>query len=91
MIAAIQSAGGTVTHADLENYHVRVEPALVGTYRDRRIYTAHAPSSGPILLYMLNLLERYDLADKHLTDLTAHRLVEAMKCKFEYRSQYPSA
>ena len=38
---------GILSHADLENYIVSVDRALEGTYRDRKVYTSLAPSSGP--------------------------------------------
>ena len=70
-----------MTNADLEGYRAKVDPALTGTYRGRKVYTPHAPTSGPVLLHMLNLLERYDLAGEGRTGLNTHRLVEVIKCK----------
>lgn len=70
-----------MTHEDLESYKVHVRPALQGTYRGRKVFTPHAPTSGPVLLHMLNLMEHYeDLLDGQ-TPLNSHRLVEAMKCE----------
>lgn len=69
-----------MTLTDLEDYKVRVAPALTGTYRDRKVYTSHAPTSGPVLLHMLNLLEYYDLTGEGRTGLNTHRLVEVLKC-----------
>ncbi len=67
---------------DFDNYAVNVQSALKGSYRGRNVYTTHAPTSGPVLLYMLNLLERYeDFVEEGLTGLNAHRLLEIMKCK----------
>lgn len=82
MIDMIQKTGGIMTLEDLENYKVRVAPALQGTYRGRKVYTSHAPTSGPVLLHMLNLLEQYDLAGEGRTALNTHRLVEVLKCKY---------
>jgi len=47
IVRKIQSEGGILTHADLENYAVKVERALEGSYRGRKVYTSHAPTSGP--------------------------------------------
>lgn len=69
-----------MTQSDLEGYRVKVEQALVGSYRGRKVYVPHAPTSGPVLLHMLNLLERYDLPGEGRTGLNTHRLVEAIKC-----------
>ena len=70
-----------MTHDDLVNYEVKVSRALEGTYRSRKVYTTHAPTSGPVLLHMLNLMEKYELPAEGRTDVNVHRLIEAMKCK----------
>ena len=80
IVKKVQETGGILTNDDLESYTVKVEPALVGSYRGRRVYTTHAPTSGPVLLHMLNLLERYDLKGEGRTPLNTHRLVEVLKC-----------
>lgn len=77
----VHQAGGILTHADLKHYDVRVERSLEGTYRGRRVYTSNAPTSGPVLLHMLNLMEHYDLIEEGRTELNLHRMVEAIKCK----------
>lgn len=72
-----------MTQKDLDNYAVRVAPAQQGTYRGRKVYTTSAPSSGSVLLHMLNLAEQFDdsfLSDGH-TALNSHRIVELLKCK----------
>jgi gamma-glutamyltranspeptidase len=70
-----------MTNEDLEKYTVKVDHALRGTYRDKKVYTSRAPTSGPVLLHILNLLERYDLVGEGRTGLNIHRFVEALKCK----------
>jgi gamma-glutamyltranspeptidase len=81
IIRKIRAEGGIMTHGDLVNYKVNVSRALEGTYRDLKVYTTHAPTSGPVLLHMLNLLEKYDLPTEGRTEVNVHRLVEAMKCE----------
>ena len=81
IVDAIQTSGGIVTAEDMASYKVKVLPALVGTYLGRKVYTTHAPTSGPVLLHMLNLLEGYDLKGEGRTGLNTHRFVETMKCK----------
>lgn len=82
IIAKVKATGGVMTHEDLEAYKVIVQPALQGTYRGRKIYTTHAPTSGPVLLHMLNLLEHFDdFVQEGRTGLNVHRIVEAMKCE----------
>ena len=83
IIAAIKSTGGIMIHEDLANYTALVYPALSGTYRGRRVYVPKAPTSGPVLLHMLNLLEKYDLKGEGRTGLNTHRFVEVMKCSWQ--------
>ncbi|KAA1471669.1 gamma-glutamyltranspeptidase [Dentipellis sp. KUC8613] len=87
MISKIRSAGGIMTHEDLKNYTVKVEKALKGTYRGRKVYTTHAPTSGPVLLHMLNLIENFDMITEGRTGLNVHRYVEAMKFGFAARTK----
>ena len=54
----VRSTGGIMTREDMEGYEVQVAHALQGTYRGKKIYTPHAPTSGPVLLHMFNLLEK---------------------------------
>ena len=76
----IRETGGILTLEDLEDYSAIIQPALQGTYLSRKVYTTHAPTSGPVLLHMLNIMEHYDLSEEGMTGLNVHRLVEAMKC-----------
>lgn len=70
-----------MTNGDLENYTVKVDHALQGTYRDKKVYTSCAPTSGPVLLHILNLLERFDFIGEGRTGLNIHRFIEALKCE----------
>ncbi|KAG9103041.1 hypothetical protein FRC06_000368 [Ceratobasidium sp. 370] len=87
IIDKIQQTGGIMTQEDLASYRVVQRPALEGTYRGRRIYTTHAPSSGPVLLHVLNALDRFGagpnihnkVAMKEESGLWWHRVVEALK------------
>ncbi|KAG6810980.1 hypothetical protein H0H92_009563 [Tricholoma furcatifolium] len=85
LVRKIQSTGGILSHADLRNYTVKVQPALEGTYRGKKIYTTHAPTSGPVLIHMLNLLEHYDVKERNV--LSIHRLVEILKFGFASRTK----
>jgi gamma-glutamyltranspeptidase/glutathione hydrolase/leukotriene-C4 hydrolase len=81
IINTIRAEGGIMNNEDLANYEVKVSRALEGTYRGQKIYTTHAPTSGPVLLHMLNLMEKYDLPAEGRTDVNVHRLIEATKCE----------
>ncbi|KAJ7725834.1 gamma-glutamyltranspeptidase [Mycena maculata] len=85
LVRKVRAAGGILSHADLANYTVKVDRALQGTYRGRTIYTTHAPTSGPVLLHMLNLIERFPMAAR--TPLNVHRIVEVLKFGFAARTK----
>ncbi|KAF8586715.1 gamma-glutamyltranspeptidase [Ramaria rubella] len=81
LLKKIHETGGVLTANDFAQYTPKVTPALQGSYKNRRVYTTQAPSSGPVLLHMLNLLERFDDNDDVGKGLKLHRFVETMKTK----------
>ncbi|KAF8893384.1 gamma-glutamyltranspeptidase [Infundibulicybe gibba] len=85
IIRKVRSTGGILSHSDLKNYKVKVERALEGSYRGKRVYTTHAPTSGPVLLHMLNVLEKFELRERN--GLNTHRIVEALKFGFAARTK----
>ncbi|KAJ7680309.1 gamma-glutamyltranspeptidase [Mycena polygramma] len=85
LIRKVRATGGILSHADLENYTVKVDHALQGTYRGRTVYTGHAPTSGPVLLHMLNLIEKFPMTAR--TPLNVHRAVEVLKFGFAARTK----
>ncbi|KAN0129765.1 Gamma-glutamyltranspeptidase [Lactarius tabidus] len=87
IINKIRAEDGIMTQEDLANYEVKVSRALEGTYRGQKVYTTHAPTSGPVLLHMLNLMEEYDLPAEGRTDVNVHRLIEATKFGFAARTR----
>ncbi|KAG5652354.1 hypothetical protein H0H81_005331 [Sphagnurus paluster] len=85
IVRKVRATGGILSHADLANYSVKVRPALQGTYRGKKIYTPHPPGSGPVLLHMFNLLEKYDMKERNT--LNIHRVVEIIKFGFASRTK----
>ncbi|KAI0311986.1 gamma-glutamyltranspeptidase [Amylostereum chailletii] len=83
----VRAEGGILTLEDMANYEVKVEKALQGTYKGRKVYVPPAPTSGPVLLHMLNIMEAYDLVGEGQTPLNAHRVVEAIKFGFAARTR----
>ncbi|KAF8706098.1 Gamma-glutamyltranspeptidase, partial [Rhizoctonia solani] len=87
LISKVQATGGIMTLEDLESYKVVEKPALKSTYQGRHIYTTHAPSSGPVLIHVLNALERFgsgpnvhdQVAMQKEGGLWWHRVIEALK------------
>ncbi|KAI0630189.1 gamma-glutamyltranspeptidase [Trametes polyzona] len=88
IVAKVRETGGILTHEDLADYEVQVKRALQGTYRGRKVYTPHAPTSGPVLIHMLNLMEHYeDLLKEGRSLVNVHRFIEAMKFGFAARTR----
>jgi gamma-glutamyltranspeptidase/glutathione hydrolase/leukotriene-C4 hydrolase len=82
MVDYIKKNGGILDMDDMKAYKPLIKEPMVGYYQGRKIYTTPAPTSGPILISLLNILERYDLGRfKQNANIEVHRLVEAMKCK----------
>lgn len=76
MIQDLVDANGTMTLADLANYYVAPRAPLNTTYRGRTVLTGQAPSSGPVLLFLLNVLEGYTLAGGENSVVTYHRYAQ---------------
>lgn len=73
-----------MTSDDLSSYKPIIASAVEGSYRGRKVYTTDAPSSGPVLLHILNILENFDLVGEGRTGTNVHRLVEALKCELVF-------
>jgi gamma-glutamyltranspeptidase/glutathione hydrolase/leukotriene-C4 hydrolase len=58
IVRRVRETGGILSHDDLANYSVIVQRALEGTFRDKKIYTTHAPTSGPGALSSRLLLDK---------------------------------
>jgi len=85
LLAKIHATGGILTAADFADYKPIVRPALKGSFKGRTVYTSHAPTSGPVLLHMLNLQERFsDTVDENLR---LHRFIETLKFGFAARTR----
>ncbi|CEP11108.1 hypothetical protein [Parasitella parasitica] len=80
--------GGIMTLADLGNYKALSRPVVSTSYHGYKIFTTSAPTSGPILLNILNLVEPYNFAqDGRRNTLNMHRLVEAFKFGYAARTE----
>ncbi|XP_032823644.2 glutathione hydrolase 1 proenzyme [Petromyzon marinus] len=88
----IQREGGIVTMEDLERYQAELvlEP-LRSELDDYVIFTPPAPSSGPVLTLILNILAGYKMTSRSLDEeqksLTYHRIVEAFKFAYAKRTE----
>ncbi|KAF9373642.1 hypothetical protein CPB97_000409 [Podila verticillata] len=88
MVDHIQANGGILTMKDMKSYEPLIKKPMVGYYQGRKVYTTPAPTSGPILISILNILERYNLGHfKDDANVDVHRLVEAMKFGYAQRTE----
>lgn len=88
LVAGVRAAGGIWTHEDLAAYRVVERAPIVGRYHGWRVVSAAPPSSGGVLLVqMLNMLSRFDLAGLTGVD-RAHLLVETMRRAYRDRARY---
>ena len=82
----VRSGGGYLRESDLKNYRVRWMAPLASRYRDLRFLTAPPPSSGLLLIQILNFLEvllpEWDAADEPARGLA---LARAMRAAFRDR------
>ncbi|CAM9958028.1 unnamed protein product [Lampetra fluviatilis] len=88
----IQLEGGIVTMEDLERYQAELvlDPQR-SELDDYVIITPPAPSSGPVLTLILNILAGYKMTSQSLGEeqksLTYHRIVEAFKFAYAKRTE----
>ncbi|KAH8899688.1 gamma-glutamyltranspeptidase [Thozetella sp. PMI_491] len=87
MVATIQATNGTMTLADFKNYKLVIKKPLSIDYRGFKVFATEAPSSGAVTLNILKTLEQFPLEDRDDTNLTTHRLVEAMKFGYGARTE----
>lgn len=79
-IKALQSANGTMTLDDLKNYTVAIRKPSQISYRDYKITSGSAPSSGTVALSVMKIIEGYSgFGVPSEINLTTHRLDEAMR------------
>ncbi len=90
IVENVQSLGGVLTMADLENYSVEVRTPVVGNYRGYEIVSVPPSSSGGThVIELLNILECFDMASFERTSPEAlHIWVEAMKLVYADRAKY---
>ncbi len=89
IVRTVAKAGGILTREDLARYRPRWREPLRGTYRGLEVLTMPPPSSGGVLIEILNVLSA---AGPPPSDPTAparlHLLAEAMKHGFADRARW---
>ncbi|KAG0763295.1 hypothetical protein G6F57_006456 [Rhizopus arrhizus] len=87
IVNATQAAGGILTLDDMRNYQALIRPTVSTFYHGKKVVTCSAPTSGPILLHVLNLIEPYDFHKTGPTALNIHRLIESLKFGYAFRTE----
>lgn len=87
---AVQAAGGVLDEQDLHDYEAVLRQPLEGRYRGYRVVSFPPPSSGGVvLLHMLGMLERYDLAAAGFNSSRAvHLMAEVERRAYADRSRW---
>jgi gamma-glutamyltranspeptidase/glutathione hydrolase len=90
LVAEMNSGGGIISKADLQNYHSVWRKAIIGSYMGYKIITMPPPSSGGIaLLQLLKSVEKYPLKRwGYNQDSTVRLMVEAERRVYADRSKY---
>lgn len=83
LIKDIKDAGGTLKMEDLESYQVQVQDAWTLPLGNGRMYLPPPPAGGPLLAFILKLMEGFALTPNSLDGdqkiQTYHRYIEAAK------------
>lgn len=90
IVQEMKRGGGIINYEDLNEYTVKEREVLRGTYRGYEIVTMPPPSSGGVcLLYLLNILENFNLSENELFSAeNIHLMVEAMRRVYADRSEH---
>ncbi|CAF1415545.1 unnamed protein product [Rotaria sordida] len=93
IIKEIQDRGGIITKQDLADYQVDFDEALhIPLKNSLTGFTSQAPSSGPILIFILNILQGYNMLENNFKNTSTsalfyHRLIEAFKFAYAKRNE----
>ncbi|KAI9264485.1 gamma-glutamyltransferase [Sporodiniella umbellata] len=87
MVNATQAAGGILTMEDMRDYKPLIRSTISTTYHGKKVITCSAPTSGPILLSVLNMIEPYNFSKEGPTDLNIHRVIESLKFGYAFRTE----
>ncbi len=90
IVAELNLDGQALSLKDLQDYRVVQREAVHGTYRGFDVYSMPAPSSGGVhLIQMLNLLERYPLAQYGAGSAQViHLIAESARLAYADRAEY---
>jgi gamma-glutamyltranspeptidase/glutathione hydrolase len=89
ILAISKEKGGTMTAADLKEYQAEWVDPISTTYRGWTVHELPPNTQGIAALMMLNLMERYPIAEYGLTSTKAlHVMIEAKKLAYADMLRY---
>jgi gamma-glutamyltranspeptidase/glutathione hydrolase len=89
IVTAVGDAGGILSASDLADYQPHWRHPLRGSYRGYELFTMPPPSSGGVIVEILNILANDDLATLGMTSPAyLHLLAEAMGSGFADRARW---
>ena len=89
MVAGVRAGGGVLSMDDLRGYRVRWADPVACDYRGVQMAYAPPPSAGVLLCGLMNVLERFPIAEYGQNSSQAlHVTAEAMKLMFADRARY---
>jgi gamma-glutamyltranspeptidase/glutathione hydrolase len=90
LVSDMRNSNGIISYDDLLKYEPLERDVLKGTYRDYEIISMGPPSSGGIsLIYLLNILENYNLSESgYGSSKNIQLMTEAMRRVYSDRSEF---
>lgn len=85
---ATRAAGGIMTLQDMASYKPQIRPVVSTYYHGRKVVSCSTPTSGPLIIAALNILERFNLRLNGYTGLDLHRIIETLKHGFSFRTEF---
>ncbi|XP_029158827.1 glutathione hydrolase 1 proenzyme-like isoform X2 [Nylanderia fulva] len=92
LVDDLREQGGIITMKDLNEYRVSWDqPIQTNLSGGIKLFTTGLPGSGPVLSFILNVLDDYgftpaSIADFNSTILTYHRMIETFKYAYALRT-----
>lgn len=87
IVSTVKTHGGIMTHNDLKEYEVILRKPIRTKYRGHQVISSPAPTSGPILALVLNILDPLTSLELNSNNLSIYQqLVEALKYGFARRT-----
>jgi gamma-glutamyltranspeptidase/glutathione hydrolase/leukotriene-C4 hydrolase len=87
IVNTVQSAGGILTLQDFKDYRPVIRPTISTYYNGRKVTTCSEPTGGPVLLSILNIIERYQFKVQGFVGENLHKLIEGFKFGYAFRTE----